>query len=194
MLKKILIALLALIVVLVIIVAVQPSEFRITRKAVIPAPPASVFEQINDFQKWNAWSPWAKLDPNAKNTFEGPTGGVGAKFLWSGNNEVGEGSMTITASKPGENVVMDLVFIKPFAASSVTEFTMKPGGAGTEVTWSMSGKNNFIGKAAGLFMNCDKMVGTKFEEGFANLKRVVARRYRDIRKQARRLGVRREGY
>lgn len=175
MLKKILIALLALIVVLVIIVAVQPSEFRITRKAVIPAPPAAVFEQINDFQKWDAWSPWAKLDPNAKNTFKGPTAGVGAKFLWSGNNEVGEGSMTITASKPGESVVMDLVFIKPFAASSVTEFTMKPEGAGTEVTWSMSGKNNFIGKAAGLFMNCDKMVGTKFEEGFANLKRVVAR-------------------
>ena len=175
MLKKILLALLALIVVLVIVVAVQPSDFRITRKAVIPAPPDAVFEQLNDFQKWNAWSPWAKLDPKAKNSFEGPVSGVGAKFLWSGNNEVGEGSMTITASKPAERIVMDLVFLKPFAASSITEFTLKPEGGGTEVTWSMSGKNNFIAKAASLLMNCDKMVGTKFEEGFANLKRVVAK-------------------
>ena len=174
MLKKIALIVLVLIVVLVIVVAVQPSDFRITRKTVIPAPPAAVFEQLNDFQKWNAWSPWAKLDPNTKNTFDGPSAGVGAKFSWSGNNEVGEGSMKITASKPGESVVMDLVFTKPFAASNVTEFTLKPAGTGTEVTWAMSGKNNFIGKAIGLVINCDKMVGTKFEEGFANLKRVVA--------------------
>ena len=175
MLKKILLALLVLIVVLVIVVAVQPSDFRITRKAVIAAPPAAIFEQLNAFQKWNAWSPWAKLDPNAKNRFEGPASGVGAKFMWSGNSEVGEGSMTITASKPDEKVVMDLVFIKPFAGSSVTEFTLKPEGSGTEVTWSMSGRNNFIGKAISLCMNCDKMIGTKFEEGFENLKRVVAK-------------------
>lgn len=175
MLKKILLALLALIVVFVIVVIMQPSDFRITRKAVIAAPPTAVFEQINDFQKWDAWSPWAKLDPKAKNSFEGPVSGVGAKFSWSGNNEVGEGWMKITASKPGESVVMDLVLTKPFSASNVTEFTLKPAGAGTEVTWSMSGKNNFMAKAVGLFLNCDKMVGTKFEEGFANLNRVVAK-------------------
>jgi len=175
MLKKIALALLSIIVVFLIVAAFQPADFRITRKAVIPASPAAVFEQLNDFQKWNAWSPWAKLDPNAKNTFDGPSAGVGAKFSWSGNSEVGEGSMKITASKPGESVVMDLVFTKPFAASNVTEFTLKPEGGGTEVTWTMSGKNNFIGKAIGLVINCDKMVGTKFEEGFANLKRVVAK-------------------
>ena len=175
MLKKILLALLAVIVVFVIIVALQPADFRITRKAVIPAPPAAVFAQLNDFHKWDAWSPWAKLDPNAKNSFEGPESGVGSKFSWSGNHEVGEGSMKITASKPGESVVMDLVFTKPFAATNLTEFTMNPEGGGTEVTWSMSGKNNFMGKAVGLFMNCDRMVGTKFEEGFENLKRVVAK-------------------
>jgi Polyketide cyclase / dehydrase and lipid transport len=175
MLKKILLILLAVIAVFLVVVALQPTDFRITRKAVIAAPPAAVFAQINDFHKWDAWSPWAKLDPNAKNSFEGPESGVGSKFSWSGNNEVGEGSMKITASKPGESVLMDLVFTKPFAATNVTEFTMKPEGGGTEVTWSMSGKNNFMGKAVGLFMNCDKMVGTQFEQGFANLKGVVAK-------------------
>ena len=174
MLKKILLGLVAIIVIFLIVAALQPADFRITRSTVIAAPPAAVFEQINDFQKWSVWSPWAKLDPNAKNTFEGPGAGVGAKFAWSGNNEVGEGSMTITDAKPAERVLMDLVFTKPFAAKNVAEFTLKPEGAGTAVTWSMSGKNNFIGKAAGLLMNCDKMVGGQFEKGFENLKAVVA--------------------
>ena len=174
MLKKILLGLAAIIVIFLIVVALQPADFRITRSAVIAAPPAAVFEQINDFHKWNAWSPWAKLDPNAKNSFDGPASGVGAKFSWSGNNEVGEGSMKITASKPAESVVMDLVFMKPFAATNLTEFTLKPEGSGTAITWSMSGKNGFMGKAVGMFMNCDRMVGTQFEKGFENLKAVVA--------------------
>ena len=174
MLKKILLGLAAIIVIFLIVVALQPADFRITRSAVIAAPPAAVFEQVNDFHKWDAWSPWAKLDPNAKNSFDGPASGVGAKFSWSGNNEVGEGSMKITASKPAESVVMDLVFIKPFAATNLTEFTLKPEGSGTAVTWSMSGKNGLMGKAVGMFMNCDKMVGTQFEKGFENLKAVVA--------------------
>ncbi len=123
MLKKILVTLVAVIVVFLIVVALQPADFKISRTAVIPAPPAAVFEQINDFHKWSDWSPWAKLDPNAKNSFDGPASGVGAKFSWSGNNEVGEGSMKITASKPSESVVMDLVFTKPMAATNLTEFT-----------------------------------------------------------------------
>jgi hypothetical protein len=33
----------------------------------------------------------------------------------------------------------------------------------------MSGKNNFMGKAIGLLMNCDRMIGGQFEQGLANL-------------------------
>ena len=170
--KKILLGFAAIIVVFLIVVALQPADFRITRSAVIAAPPAAVFEQINDYHQWNDWSPWAKLDPNAKNSFGGPASGVGAKFAWSGNNDVGEGSMRITESKPDERVVMELVFLKPFAATNTAEFTLKPEGNGTAVTWAMSGKNGFMGKAVGLFMNCDKMVGTQFEKGFENLNAV----------------------
>lgn len=161
--------------VFVIVVALQPADFRITRSTVIAASPASLFQQIDDFHNWNDWSPWAKKDPNARNSFDGPPAGVGAKFSWTGNNDVGEGSMTITESKPNERIVMRLDFMRPFVATNTTEFTFKPAPTGTAVTWSMSGKNNFIAKAVGLFMNCDKMVGTEFEKGFENLKAVVAK-------------------
>src|SRR5262249_6149457 len=131
---------------------------------------ADVFAQVNDFHRWAAWSPWAKLDPNAKNTFEGPSEGTGSVFRWAGNNEVGEGSMTITESKPHERVRIRLDFVKPYEGTSDAEFTFRPEGNQTAVTWSMEGKNNFIGKAICLFMNMDKMVGGKFDEGLVSLK------------------------
>lgn len=173
MLKKILIGLAVVIVAFVIVVATRPSDFRVSRSTTIAAPAAAVFPFVNDLQKFQTWSPWAKLDPECKTTFAGPVAGQGAKFTWAGNNEVGEGSMTITESKPGELVRFKLVFLKPMEGECDTEFTFKPGGEGTDVTWTMTGKNNFIGKAMGLFMDCEKMCGDQFEQGFKNLKAAV---------------------
>jgi hypothetical protein len=171
MLKTILIGVAVILIALGIIVAMQPADFRITRTATISAPPAVVFAQVNDFSRWQNWSPWAKLDPAAKSTFEGPaTGTTGATFRWAGNNQVGEGRMTITESLPSDLVRIELEFLKPFKATNTTEFTFKPEGNQTVVSWSMFGKNNLIGKAMGLFMDCDKMLGGQFEQGLANMK------------------------
>lgn len=175
MIKKILIAAALLIIALVVFIATRPSDFRITRSATIPAPPDMVFPHVNDLHKWQEWSPWAKLDPAAKNTFEGPASGKGAAFAWAGNSEVGEGRMTITESRPNELVRFKLDFVKPMESTADTEFTFKPDGAGTNVTWTMTGTNNFVGRAMCLVMNMDKMVGGQFEQGFANLKAVVAK-------------------
>jgi carbon monoxide dehydrogenase subunit G len=170
MFKKILIAGSLLVFALLIVVALRPAEFLITRSASISAPPAAVFAQINDLHKWEAWSPWAKIDPTMKQTYEGASAGTGAIYSWAGNKEVGEGRMTITESRPDEVVRIKLEFIKPFAAVNTTEFHLKPEGKQTSLTWSMSGTNNFMAKAFGLFMNMDKMVGGDFEKGLAQLK------------------------
>ncbi len=173
MLKIILIAIPIIIVGFLIVVAMQPSDFRITRSATIAAPREVVFAQVNDLHAWDAWSPWAKLDPEAKNSFEGPPSGVGAAMSWSGNNKVGEGRMAITESRLHELIRFKLDFLKPFKASNTAEFGFKPEGDKTLVSWSMSGKNNFMFKAVGLFMNCDKMVGDQFEQGLASLNLAV---------------------
>jgi hypothetical protein len=170
MFKKILTILVFAILTFVIIVAIQPAEFQITRTAIIRAAPSAIFPHINNLHNWEAWSPWAKLDPKAKNTFEGPDEGVGAKLSWDGNNEVGKGTMTIMESVPDNLIRIKLDFMKPFEATSTSEFRFNREDEQTVVTWTMSGKNNFIGKAIGLVMNCDKMVGTQFEQGLANLK------------------------
>jgi hypothetical protein len=156
-----------------IVVALQPSDFRVTRSAAMASPPAAVFERVNEFRKWKDWSPWAKKDPAAKETFEGPAAGQGAVFRWAGNSEVGEGSMTITESRPSELVRMKLAFVKPYESSCDVEFAFRAEGKGTAVTWSMFGKNDFVGKAMCLFMDMDKMVGGDFEKGLGSIKALV---------------------
>ena len=173
MLKKILIGLVVIVVVFAVIVALQPSEFRIARMATISAPAPAVFAQVNDFHNWQAWSPWAKRDPAMKQTYEGAAAGTGAIYTWSGNNDVGEGRMTLTESRPSDLIRIKLEFTKPFAATNSTEFAFKPEGNQTAVTWSMAGTNNFMAKAFGLIMNMDKMVGGDFEKGLAQMKSVA---------------------
>lgn len=169
MLNIILIAVAVIVGLFIFIVATRPGEFRYTRAARISAPPEVVFANVNDFHKWEAWSPWARMDPNCKSTFSGPESGPGACFAWSGNNKVGEGRMTILDTRPGELIRIKLEFFKPFKATNTAEFTFKPEGGQTHVTWSMFGKCNFMSKAVGMFMNCEKMVGGQFEQGLDNL-------------------------
>jgi hypothetical protein len=177
MLNWILLAIAAIVAIFVVVVALQPSEFRVERSAAMAASAPAVFAQVNDLQNWRAWSPWEKLDPQLKRTYEGPAAGSGAQYAWAGNKDVGEGRMTILESRPGELVRIKLEFFKPFAAVNSTEFRFTPvAGGGTAVNWSMSGQNSFIARAICLFVNMDKMVGGQFEQGLAQMKTVVEKR------------------
>jgi hypothetical protein len=172
MITNILIAL-AVIVVVFVVVATRPADFRVTRSATISAPAEVVFAQVNDLHKWEAWSPWEKIDPALKRTFEGPAAGTGAIYRWVGNRKAGEGGMTITESRPGKLVRFKLEFLRPFKATNTAEFAFRQQGGQSVVTWGLFGKNNFMSKAVGLFMNMDKMVGGQLEQGLAQMKSVA---------------------
>lgn len=173
-LAKVAIVLLIVVAGIIGMAAAQPNEFRIVRTATIGAPPAEVFQQVSDFHNWEHWSPWAKLDPNAKNTFEGPASGEGAIFSWDGNDKVGAGRMTVLESRPNELLKIKLEFTRPMEDTSTTIFDFKPEGDKTVVTWSMEGRHqNLIGKTICMLMNMDKVVGGQFETGLANLRTIV---------------------
>ena len=157
----------------IIIVATRPSEFRVSRSLAIGASPESVFPHVNTLRQWEAWNPWGKLDPNSKITYDGPASGVGASYSWVGNSKVGEGRSTIVESKPAELVRFKLEFFKPMKAVNAAEFTFKPGTTNTTVTWTMTGKTNFVGKLFHLVIDCDKMIGGQFEKGLAAMKEVA---------------------
>ena len=173
MLIKIVIGLVVVAVGVAAVVVTRPSEFRVVRSTTIAAPAPVIFAQVNDFHRWDAWNPWAKVDPAMKQTYEGAPAGVGAVYTWAGNREAGEGRMTIIESRPSDLIRVRLEFLKPFAGTSIATFTFKPEGAGTLVTWSMAGENNFIAKAVHLVMDMDKMIGGNFEKGLAQMKTVA---------------------
>ena len=170
---KILIFVVIVVLGLAAFIATRPAEFRVTRTATYAAPAPAVFAQVNELRKWEAWSPWAKKDPQIKHAYEGPAAGAGAVTSWVGNKDVGEGRMSIVESRPAELIRFKLEFFKPFTATHTAEFTFKPAGNQTAVTWSMSGQNNFIAKALHLVFDMDKMVGGDFEAGLASLKTIV---------------------
>ena len=152
MIKKILIGLAALIVVFLIVVAMQPNDFKVSRSATLAASAAALFEQVNDHHKFAAWNPWMKLDPKVKNTCSGAPSGVGAVCRWEGDSNVGAGTSTIIESRPGELVRFKMDWRKPMEGTSTVDFTFKPEGDKTVVTWSMYGKNGSMAKAVSLFI------------------------------------------
>lgn len=173
MLIKVLIGLIVLVVVFAIAIATRPKTFRVERSIVINAPADVVFPFINNFHLWNGWSPFEKLDPNLQRTYSGAEAGTGATYEWLGNREAGQGKMVIKESVPAQRVAIDLFFLKPFKSTSLAEFTFVPAPGGTKVTWAMSGNNTTAGKAISLVASMDKYLGNSFDEGLANLKRVV---------------------
>lgn len=173
MIPYILIGVAVLVLLFAVVVATRPAQFQITRSTTIAAPAQTVFAHVNDLHKWEAWSPWAKLDPDARRIYEGAPEGPGAVFKWAGNKKIGEGSMTILENRPAERLKIRVEFVKPFRATNFAEFTFQPAGNNkTAVTWSMTGTNNFLAKAFHLFINMDKMIGSDFEKGLASLKEI----------------------
>jgi hypothetical protein len=169
MLKKIAVAVVLILAAFAGFVATRPAEFSLVRSRTLAAPPEFVFGYVNDFHRWPEWSPWEKIDPAMKREFSGAAAGPGAAYYWNGNDKVGEGRMTITDSQPAKGLTIKLEFMKPFAATNTAQFDFAPSGTGTNVTWTMSGHNNFIAKAMCVFMSMEKMVGPDFEKGLAQL-------------------------
>jgi hypothetical protein len=146
--------------------------YTVQRSTTVQAEPSRVYEQVEDFHRWPAWSPWEELDPTMERTYSGPERGVGAVYSWSGNRKAGEGRMEIARANQPDEVQIDLRFVKPFKSTSVTTFMFAAQGEGTKVTWTMTGPRTFGVKVMSLFKSMDKMVGPDFEKGLAKLKRI----------------------
>lgn len=169
MLKIIGIVIVVLVVVALLYAATRPDKFRVQRTTSIKAAPDKVFALINDLHAWEGWSPYLKLDPAMQSRYTGADRGRGAGYEWQGNSKIGAGRMTISDVTEPSRVVIKLEMLKPFAATNEVTFTLQPNATGTDVTWAMDCRSNFISKLMSVFFDMDNMVGSQFEEGLANL-------------------------
>jgi Polyketide cyclase / dehydrase and lipid transport len=163
----------ALVGALLLVASRRPDAVHYVRARTLPAAPEAIMPHLVDFRRWAAWSPWERLDPAMKREHGGATSGVGATHHWLGNKKVGEGRMTILAVTASE-VKVKLEFIRPFAATNDTAFTLAAASTGTAVTWTMDGHATLMMKVFGLLMNMDAMIGKDFERGLAALEDAVA--------------------
>jgi hypothetical protein len=168
---KILGAFIGVITLILVFVSFQSSEYRVERAIIVTAPPAAIFANVDDFHRWLIWAPWEKLDPAMKRTFDGPEVGTGSIYHWMGNDKVGEGSMTITETRPKEFIRIKTELLKPAAEITTSEITFKDNGDKTTlVTWAESGSLNYTAKLFNLFNDRDKAVGTDMQNGLEQLK------------------------
>ena len=170
MFKTIAIVVVVAIAAILVYATTLPDDFRVQRTTSIKAPPEKIFPLINDLHRWGSWSPWEKMDPEMKRTYSGAAAGKGAAYAWQGNRKVGEGRMEIVDASPPSKITIKLDFLKPFEAHNIAEYTLAQQGDATNVTWTMYGPSPYLSKLFGVFCSMDRMVGTKFEEGLANLK------------------------
>ena len=179
MLTKILIGVAVVVVLFVVVVATRPAAYHVVRKRDVAAPPEAVFGVLNDLRQfagvWVLFDAPFEVDPTLQKTIEGPAAGVGQSYAWTGK-DVGKGKITIAESVPAQKVGMKVDFVEPMASTSTYSLDIAPSPTGSQVTWSTNGSHNFIGKAFGLFVDMDKMLGGDLEKGLAQLKTVAERK------------------
>lgn len=168
-LKGLFLLLLGVVALFFVVALLLPRTAHLERSISTDASPATVYGLVNGFQRFNEWSPWAKLDPSTRYTYSGPQTGVGARMEWaSANADVGNGSQEIIAVEPDRSVTNRLDF--GTGNPSIAVIRLDPEGAGTRITWSLDSdfSDSLLGRYFGLML--ERMVGPDYERGLVQLK------------------------
>lgn len=157
----------AIIVLFLIIGIFLPAKVHTEGSIVIKAPAKVIFHQVENFRNWQNWSPFERADTTVKSIYEGAEQGVGAIMRWTSVHS-GNGSQTITNSKPYTEIRTQLKFEGQGNAISIYSFEEVP--EGTKITWALEvDKLKYpFGRYMGLFMG--SMMRPMFESGLKNLK------------------------
>jgi hypothetical protein len=171
MLKKAALAAVAVVVLLVVVGLALPRTWRVERSVVIDAPSHRIHPFLNDLRRWQEWAVWNKeLDPQVRNTWEGPQDGVGSKWAWMGP-QMGRGRMEIVASDPATGLTLDEA-IESDEVNAKSVFTYAAVGASTKVTWVDEGTLPPV--IGGYFRGMvEEMLGGHFDRGLQKLKALV---------------------
>ncbi len=172
-LKTLLFILLGLLGVYAIVCATSSKNMKVSKSIVINASPDAIFEEVVNFEKMQAWSPWAKMDPTTKNTYTGTPGTVGHSNSWSGE-KMGKGSQTIIELVPSVSYMSDMKFEMTKDAVHKAGMTLTPEGEATKVTWTYDGADTpFLFRGLMTLMGMEKSLSSDYEAGLKSLKEIA---------------------
>ncbi|MEL6380949.1 MAG: SRPBCC family protein [Cyanobacteria bacterium J06626_18] len=173
LLKKVVGTLIGLVVLVVTAGFLLPSNVHVERDLLMNAEPSEVFAWVRDFHAWDAWSPWAQMDPDAALQITGT--GLGQTMTWSSENpQVGQGSQTIVNLDAPNLLKTHLDFGNQGVADAT--FRLVPEDGKTRVVWSLDTDSREgmplwqqpVSTYFGFAM--DAMIGKDYEAGLQNLK------------------------
>lgn len=164
---------LALLLLVAVLGFILPKEYSLTREVIVQAPQNLVFRQVASLRAMDAWSPWSKMDPDMQVTWEGEDGAVGSSMSWIGNEKVGQGSNTITASDAPNRVETSLRFIEPFESEANTWIEVQAAEGGSKVIWGMSGTTPFPMNVLTRLMGMESAIAKDYDKGLSSLKALV---------------------
>ncbi|MFT6732883.1 MAG: hypothetical protein ACJAS9_001068 [Polaribacter sp.] len=158
-----------LILLFIVVGLIISNKINVRRSIEIDAPFSVIHTQVNDLNRWSAWSPWLTMDPTIKTTTGDITSGVGAHQSWAGQS--GAGQLTFTESSENSGVVYNMSF-EGDSTIYQAGVNYQQSGNKTLVTWYMTGEMQpiIIGNYFAQIM--DALVGESFSIGLENLKRV----------------------
>lgn len=148
----------------------RPDTFSIERTVLVHAPAERLVPLIQDLRQFSRWNPFEKKDPAIKRQYGGPAAGEGATLDFEGNDQTGQGRVSVVRVVPPQEVHMTLDMVKPMVCHNAIVFRLQTVPQGTQVTWAMSGAVPYLGKLVHLFFSMERMVGGEFEAGLADLK------------------------
>lgn len=167
-LKYLLFLILIVIIGLAIYIAIQPNAFEVTRARTFKAPAAVIYNNVVDYKKWEAWSPWVEKEPDLKLTYPEQTKGIGGHYSWEGKD--GLGRMKTLSTIENKSITQEIQF-EDYTPSNIL-WTFEPTQDNqTKVTWTMKSDDvPFLFKGIAAFSGgFDKMIGPDFERGLEKL-------------------------
>lgn len=174
-LKNILFIIVGLVVLISAAGFLLPRHSHVERSIVIDAPASAIYQILISPRAFNTWSPWMEMDTAMEVSYFGPATGVGAGFTWNSvDGGLGTGRWAISSVEENAKVVIDLVFGEMDPSIATTQLEDVQGG--TKVTWTLDSDLGAgpYGRYFGLMM--EPFVGSDFEKGLANLKRIIKER------------------
>ncbi|MDX5418763.1 MAG: SRPBCC family protein [Hymenobacteraceae bacterium] len=171
-LKKILLAVVALVVLALVVALFVKKEYAVEREIAINKPKSEVYDYLKMLKNQDNFSVWATRDPDMKKDYRGTDGTVGFVSAWdSQSDDVGAGEQEITGMTEGERIDYELRFFRPFEATDnaymITESVSENQ---TKVKWGFDGKMDYPMNLMLLFMDMEDMLGGDLQAGLDRLK------------------------
>lgn len=157
----------ALPLMLMLYAASRPGTRRVEHRARIEAGAARIFPAPADLRRFDACNPCERKAPALRGAYGAVRSGVGAGDAGT-REKAGVGRFRTTGLGEPSHVRTRLDFVRRFDAHDVAEFTLRPDGDATVVTWR--GPSPFLSKLMRACLSIGKMVGKDFYTRLANPK------------------------